>query len=55
MHVLNLSFSFYHETPDDPTAISEITDLLRKLRDEHDVVVVCSAGNEATDRPTYPA
>ena len=37
------------------TAISEITDLLRKLRDDHDVVVVCSAGNEATDRPTYPA
>ena len=55
MHVLNLSFSFYHETPDDPTAISEIAELLRKLRDDHDVVVVCSAGNEATDRPTYPA
>lgn len=55
VHVLNLSFSFYHETPDDPTAISRITELLRRLRDDHDVVVVCSAGNEATDRPTYPA
>jgi len=53
--VLNLSFSFYHETPDDPTAISAIAELLRQLRDDHDVVVVCSAGNEATDRPTYPA
>ena len=53
--VLNLSFSFYHETPDDPTTISEITELLRQLRDDHDVVVVCSAGNEATDRPSYPA
>ncbi|MET0781871.1 MAG: S8/S53 family peptidase [Microbacterium sp.] len=53
--VLNLSFSFYHETPDDPDAISEITDLLRTLRDDKNVVVVCSAGNEATDRPTYPA
>lgn len=55
VHVLNLSFSFYHETPDDPTAISDIAELLRRLRDDHDVVVVCSAGNEATDRPTYPA
>jgi serine protease len=55
VHVLNLSFSFYHETPDDPRAISEITDLLKTLRDDHDVVIVCSAGNEATDRRTYPA
>ena len=54
VHVLNLSFSFYHETPDDPTAISAIAELLGQLRDDHDVVVVCSAGNEATDRPTYP-
>jgi serine protease len=55
VHVLNLSFSFYHETPDDPNSISEIAELLRRLRDDHDVVVVCSAGNEATDRPTLPA
>ena len=55
VHVLNLSFSFYHETPDDPSTISEITDLLRRLRDDHRVIVVCSAGNEATDRPTFPA
>ena len=55
VRVLNLSFSFYHETPDDPAAISRITELLRRLRDDYDVVVVCSAGNEATDRPTYPA
>jgi serine protease len=55
VHVLNLSFSFYHETPGDAGAISEITDLLTTLRDKHGVVVVCSAGNEATDRPTYPA
>lgn len=54
VNVLNLSFSFYHETPDDPKAISDITDLLDQLR-ERDVVVVCSAGNEATDRPTFPA
>lgn len=55
VHVLNLSFSFYHETPDDPSTISDIRGLLETLRDEHGVIVVCSAGNEATDRPTYPA
>jgi hypothetical protein len=53
--VLNLSFSFYHETPDDPKAISDIADLLRRLREDWRVVVVCSAGNEASDRPTFPA
>lgn len=53
--VLNLSFSFYHETPDDSGAISELQDHLQTLREKYNVVIVCSAGNEATDRPTYPA
>ena len=53
--VLNLSFSFYHETPFYPSTISEIKDHLTTLRDDYDVVIVCSAGNEATDRPTFPA
>lgn len=52
--VLNLSFSYYHETPDDPKTVSEVTSLLARIRD-HGCVVVCSAGNEATDRPTFPA
>ena len=52
--VLNLSFSFYHETPGQTDSISEIQDLLRQLRQKK-IVVVCSAGNEATDRPTLPA
>ena len=54
VQVLNLSFSFYHETPTDEDSISDIMDLLQQLRDR-DVVVICSAGNEATDRPTFPA
>lgn len=52
--VLNLSFGFFHETPEDPQTISEIASLLARLR-ERECVVVCSAGNEATDRPTAPA
>ncbi len=52
--VLNLSFSYFHETPDDPDTVSELRRLLDELRGRG-CVVVCSAGNEATSRPTYPA
>jgi serine protease len=52
--VVNLSFSYYHETPDDPNTVSAMRGLLTALRDRG-IVVVCSAGNEATDRPTFPA
>lgn len=52
--VLVLSFSYYHETPDHPDTVSELAKLLQQFRDQG-VVIVCSAGNEATDRPTYPA
>ncbi len=51
---LNLSFSFSHETPDDPDTVSELGRLLDEVR-ARGCVVVCSAGNEATSRPTYPA
>lgn len=52
--VLNLSFGFYHESADASTVDGELYDLLFKIRQEG-CVVVCSAGNEATDRPTAPA
>lgn len=69
--VLNLSFSFYHETLVSPTGaapantaaaggpnplpnISELASKLDTLQSLN-CVIVCSAGNEATDRPTMPA
>ena len=52
--VLNLSFSFFHEKPGDTSTLSELRTLLDEIRGRG-CVVVCSAGNEATSRPTYPA
>jgi serine protease len=52
--VLNLSFGFFHETPGEAQTLSEIGRLLEKIRGT-ECVVVCSAGNEATDRPAAPA
>ncbi|GAA4491680.1 S8/S53 family peptidase [Microbacterium panaciterrae] len=54
VRVLNLSFSFYHEVPGDTSTLSELRVLLDEIR-ARGCVVVCSAGNEATSRPTYPA
>ena len=52
--VLNLSLGYYHETPEDELfdrTLSELLTVARRLG----CAVVCSAGNEATDRPTFPA
>ena len=52
--VLSLSIGYYHETPVDalfdPTIYSILEDLSR-----HGTQVVCSAGNDATSRPSFPA
>jgi subtilisin family serine protease len=52
--VLSLSFSYYHETPDDELFDARIYEPLRRLG-EHGVAVICSAGNDSTMRPAYPA
>lgn len=54
IHVVNLSFSFYHESSDASTIDSELYTLLRRLRGKG-CTIVCSAGNDATDRPSSPA
>ena len=52
--VLNLSMGYYHETPEDELFDPTMLDILR-LMGECGVVVVCSAGNDATARPMFPA
>jgi subtilisin family serine protease len=52
--VLSLSLGYYHETPEDELFDRTLSDLLTVAR-RNGCAVVCSAGNEATDRPTFPA
>ena len=52
--VVNLSLGYYHETPEDGLYTKDLYDLLAVLRGLGTTVVV-SAGNDATDRPTFPA
>ncbi len=52
--VINLSLSYYHETPEDELFDLTLHDLLVAAR-RQGCAIVCSAGNDATDRPTFPA
>jgi subtilisin family serine protease len=52
--VLSLSLGYYHETPEDLLFDPTMYDILRRLG-ECGVSVVCSAGNDATARPMFPA
>ena len=52
--VLNLSLGYYHETPEDLLFDPTMYRILRRLG-ECGVSVVCSAGNDATARPMFPA
>ena len=52
--VINLSLGYYHETPQDEWFDQTLSDLLVAAR-KRGCAVVCSAGNDATDRPSFPA
>jgi subtilisin family serine protease len=55
LDVLNLSMGYYHETPQDAVLVDpKVQESLRILA-ESGTAVVCSAGNDATARPLYPA
>ena len=52
--VLNLSLGYYHETAEDGDFDSTMYDVL-ELLGRCGVAVICSAGNDATARPMFPA
>lgn len=52
--VINLSLGYYHETPEDDLFDQTLSELLLAAR-RRGCAVVCSSGNDATDRPAFPA
>jgi len=54
LDVLNLSFGYYHETPEDEKFDPTFYELLAAIG-RTGTTIVCSAGNDATGRPLFPA
>lgn len=52
--VLNLSLGYYHETPEDTLVDPTVWEIMRRFG-AAGTTVVCSAGNDATARPMFPA
>lgn len=52
--VLSLSMGYYHERSDDPAAAPALRKLLDAFRDAG-VIVVAGVGNDASQRPFFPA
>lgn len=52
--ILSLSLGYYHETPDDLLVDPTVWEIMRRFG-AAGTLVVCSAGNDATARPMYPA